>query len=150
MTHTLLQRTIRLCRGLRRNAFAMLASLAIIVVASSRPAHAQSLELTHSQPSAGGGVSSGGEFSLLGSLAQVAAAPSSGGEFDVMGGFNPACEEDCGFADINCDGFINGADLAILLSSWGPCPPQESCRSDLDGNGTVGPPDLAILLGSWT
>jgi hypothetical protein len=24
-------------------------------------------------------------------------------------------------ADINADGFINGADLAILLDSWGSC-----------------------------
>ncbi len=48
--------------------------------------------------------------------------------------------------DLDGDGNIGAADLAILLGSWGPC---EGCAADLDGDGTVGPADLAMLLGNW-
>lgn len=53
-------------------------------------------------------------------------------------------------ADLNDDGSIDAADLAILLGSWGPCPdPPTTCPADLDGDGIVGAADLAILLGAW-
>lgn len=49
--------------------------------------------------------------------------------------------------DLNGDGLVNGADLTILLGSWGPC---GGCPADLDGNGSVGAADLAVLLAAWT
>lgn len=49
-------------------------------------------------------------------------------------------------ADLNGDGAVNAADLAILLNSWGAC---TGCAADLDGNGTVGAADLAVLLNAW-
>ena len=48
-------------------------------------------------------------------------------------------------ADLDGNGIVGAADLAILLGSWGPC---EGCPADLDGDGAVGAADLAILLGS--
>jgi len=51
--------------------------------------------------------------------------------------------------DLNGDGVVNGADLAELLASWGPCPKSAACPADLDGNGVVGGADLAIMLGAW-
>ena len=48
-------------------------------------------------------------------------------------------------ADLNGDGSVSAADLAILLGAWGSSGP-----GDLDGNGTVGAPDLALLLGAWS
>ncbi|MBX3355299.1 MAG: hypothetical protein KF724_06340 [Phycisphaeraceae bacterium] len=48
--------------------------------------------------------------------------------------------------DINDDGVVDGADLAILLGSWGPCP---GCPGDLNGDGVVDGIDIAILLGAW-
>lgn len=48
-------------------------------------------------------------------------------------------------ADLNGDGFVNAADLTILLGTWGT-----SGAADLDGNGIVGPGDLSILLAAWT
>lgn len=48
-------------------------------------------------------------------------------------------------ADLDEDGTVGAADLAILLSSWG----QADTQADLDGNGTVDPFDLGILLGAW-
>ncbi len=49
--------------------------------------------------------------------------------------------------DLNDDGLVNGSDLAVLLGSWGPCPPP--CASDLTGDGLVLADDLAALLGAW-
>ena len=49
-------------------------------------------------------------------------------------------------ADINGDGVVNGADLAILLVNFGPCPPALPCPADLNGDGVVNGADLAILL----
>lgn len=51
--------------------------------------------------------------------------------------------------DINGDGVVDAADLAILLGTWGPCEWGSACSADLDGDGLVGPADLAILLGHW-
>ena len=50
----------------------------------------------------------------------------------------PACP-----ADLDSDGSINSADLALLLSSWG------GPKNDLDGDGVVASSDLALMLSSW-
>ncbi len=47
--------------------------------------------------------------------------------------------------DLNDDGVVDAADLAIMLGSWGA-----SGAADLDGNGMVDAADLAILLGAWS
>ncbi len=47
-------------------------------------------------------------------------------------------------ADLNCDGVVNAADLAILLGAWGGIG-----AADLDASGDVNAADLAILLGEW-
>ncbi len=49
-------------------------------------------------------------------------------------------------ADLDGDGIVGAADLAILLGSWASC---KGCPADLDGDDVVGAADLAILLGSW-
>lgn len=48
-------------------------------------------------------------------------------------------------ADLNGDGFVNAADLAMLLSAWGL-----PGAADIDGDGTAGAPDLGMLLNAWT
>lgn len=48
--------------------------------------------------------------------------------------------------DVNGDGIVNGADLALLLGAWN----SADLVADLDGNGIVNGSDLAILLGNWT
>jgi len=53
-------------------------------------------------------------------------------------------------ADLDGDGSVGGADLAILLAAWGGCPPKGACPADLDGDGTVGGADLAVLLADWS
>jgi endonuclease/exonuclease/phosphatase family metal-dependent hydrolase len=49
--------------------------------------------------------------------------------------------------DFNGDGFVNGADLGLLLGAWGQC---AKCPEDLDGSGGVNGADLGLLLGYWT
>ncbi len=46
--------------------------------------------------------------------------------------------------DLDGDGVVGPADLAILLAAWGGDGP-----ADLNGDGEVGPEDLAILLAAW-
>jgi len=47
--------------------------------------------------------------------------------------------------DLNGDGIVNAADLAILLGAWGTSGP-----GDFNGDGIVNAADLATLLGYWT
>lgn len=47
-------------------------------------------------------------------------------------------------ADLDGNGTVDAADLAVLLGAWGSGGP-----ADLDGSGTVDASDLAVLLGAW-
>ncbi|MFO0872547.1 MAG: hypothetical protein U0575_01060 [Phycisphaerales bacterium] len=48
--------------------------------------------------------------------------------------------------DLDGDGFVNGADLGLLIGAWG----QPDGAADLDGNGVVDAADLGLLLANWT
>lgn len=57
-----------------------------------------------------------------------------------------SCETSFGTCpDLDQNGSVGSADLAILLGAWGSSGP-----GDLNGNGTVGSEDIAILLGAWS
>ena len=45
--------------------------------------------------------------------------------------------------DLDGDGDVDGADLAVLLGGWG------GAGGDIDGDGTTDAIDLALLLGNW-
>jgi len=49
--------------------------------------------------------------------------------------------------DINGDQLVDGADLAIVLGSWGPC---KGCAADVTGDGVVDGADIAVILGHWS
>lgn len=52
--------------------------------------------------------------------------------------------------DLDGSGAIDGPDLELLLSSWGPCPGgPETCPADFDADGAVDIDDLLILLANW-
>ena len=63
-----------------------------------------------------------------------------GGLPDGMGWVCAGC-----FADFNCDGQVDGADLGLLLGSWG----GGAGATDLSGDGLVDGADLGLLLGAW-
>jgi hypothetical protein len=50
-------------------------------------------------------------------------------------------------ADLDGDGRVDGVDLGILLSAWGPA--ASGTRADIDGNGLVDGADLAAVLNAW-
>lgn len=50
-------------------------------------------------------------------------------------------------ADVNADGIVNGADLGIVISFWGPI--TVFPRADLNGDRVVNGSDLGILLSNW-
>ena len=49
--------------------------------------------------------------------------------------------------DLDGNNVVDGADLSLILGSWGLC--SGKCDADLDEDGTVGGADLALLLGAW-
>ncbi len=67
---------------------------------------------------------------------------------DANGNHIPdCCESLCCTADLFPDGVVNGADLGIPLSQWGPATP--STVGDIDHNGVVDAADLSVLLAGW-
>jgi len=62
-----------------------------------------------------------------------------GESYVVFGQMADPCQ-----ADLNGDGDVGAADIALLLGGWGSPGP-----ADLDGSGSVDATDLALLLGAW-
>ena len=50
--------------------------------------------------------------------------------------------------DIDDSGFVDGVDLAIILTNWG-APSPKYPASDINGDGIVNGVDLSIVLSSW-
>jgi len=48
--------------------------------------------------------------------------------------------------DLDRSGTVDGADLAMVLGSWGACP---RCVADINGDGVVDGADLSPVLGTW-
>lgn len=59
-------------------------------------------------------------------------------------------EEPVDPADLDGDGAVDGADLGLLLSTWGECESCEACPADLTGDCVVDGADLGALLSAWT
>jgi hypothetical protein len=63
-------------------------------------------------------------------------------------GIPDVCQQPtCHAADLFVNGIINGADLGILLSEWGPI--TSLTPSDINGDNVVNGADLGILLSFW-
>lgn len=118
---------------------------------------AGTLDLSWHTIDGGGGTSTGGTFSISGTIGQCDAGMAlTGGSFGLVGGFwaapavlsAPPCP-----ADFDGSHVVNGIDLAILLGQWSgaavyaPCPPFK--LQDLNHDCRVNGLDLAILLAAW-
>lgn len=71
-------------------------------------------------------------------------APEVGSGADTPGAANP-CTHDACAPDLDGDGLVAVADLALLLGAWG----FTSHPADLDVDGMVNGTDLNLLLGAW-
>jgi hypothetical protein len=120
-----------------------------LAAAIATGARAGGSDLSWNTIDGGGGESSGGVFTLHGSIGQSdAGIAMTGGAFSVLGGFwagggdgAAACP-----GDVDGSGEIGFADLIAVLAAWGPCP---ECPEDVDGNDEVGFGDLITLLAEW-
>ncbi len=56
-------------------------------------------------------------------------------------GLNPACV----LEDLDCNGVVDAADLATLLSDWG-----SAGSADFNSNGIIDAADLSMLLNAWS
>jgi len=54
--------------------------------------------------------------------------------------------EPCVAADLDCNGSVDGGDVALLMLDFGPC---TGCAGDLDASGMIDFGDVAILLLDW-
>lgn len=88
------------------------------------------------------------QLTLTGTIGQPDAGPMAGGDIQLTGGVWPATtlgEAVPPSPDINGDEIVDGADLGLLLSSWG----TNDRAADLNADGWVDGADLGILLSAW-
>ncbi len=101
------------------------------------------LDFVASYDTGAGGLGNWGVYPFLGSD-KVLASDANNGLFIIN--VDPAAEPS---PDLDNDGDVDAADLAILLGNWGPCADCGNCPADLNGDCVVDAADLAILLGNW-
>jgi hypothetical protein len=99
----------------------------------------------------GGGTSTGGDFSLSGTIGQHdAGGPMTGGDFSLTGGFwagtgsggggCPACP-----ADYNQDGGIDGSDVEAFFTDWEG---GAGC-GDTNQDGGIDGADVEFFFSAW-
>lgn len=67
------------------------------------------------------------------------------GANETPGTLNPSCVFTLCYADLNANGFIDNADISIVLGSWG----DYDGVGDVTQNGIVDASDLATIIGNW-
>ncbi len=125
-------------------------AIVLLVGGTTFAQDADPFEISNSPTSGGGGISSGGEFVMVGSVGQAVTGPTHGGEFEFHSGYL-AAECICDQGDANCDGNVDAEDLTAVLSHWGACPDlNPGCEGDLTNDGVVDGSDLTFVLSNWT
>ncbi len=124
---------------------ATLITAMLVLLQAALPCLAQDYDLTWSTIDGGGGTSSGGPYTLTGTIGQPDAAWSSGGDYELLGGFwpgGPICivqfDDFARFAELwlvtggdlpadlykDVDNVVNLLDLKVFVDYWlCYCPP---------------------------
>ncbi len=131
------QEKMRKMRRIHRNSYETVLLVFCLLVSVTMAQSGGQYEITWSTINGGGGVSSGGPYTLMGTIAQHDAAYSYSDDYELLGGFWPG-EPLC---VIDFDHFARFADLWLLT---GPDLP-----SDLYEDGTVDLYDLEKFVEDW-
>ncbi len=116
---------------------------ALLAIALSATASAQVYDLSWNTIDGGGAMfSTGGTFTLSGTIGQPDAGVMTGGTFTLVGGFW-SIPVNCP-GDLTGDGIVDEADLGILLAAW-----MTTAAGDLNGDTLTNEADLGILLANW-
>ena len=140
-------------------AFVALSLVIILATAVSAQLAGGGPEINWYTIDGGGGTSTGGTYSLSGTIGQPdAGGPMTGGTSSVPGGFWPGAIplNDCP-ADIVANNSVDVNDLLAVITTWGscplPCPPR--CAADIaplgppQGNCAVDVNDLLAVITTW-
>ena len=107
-------------------------------------------EISRSTYSGGGGLSTGGQFSVVGTVGQAATEPIQGGAFSFLSGY---LASECVIyapSDLNFDGETNAVDLGVFLLNWGECPDGIlGCPGDVNYDSHIDAQDLGRILIEW-
>lgn len=90
-----------------------------------------------------GGVLQVSGCSFCGNGVNIGGAWSDLGGNSLLGQCAPQCP-----GDASGDGVIDGEDLGLTISRWGPCE-GSGCYSDFDHDGRVNGLDLGVVLSNW-
>jgi hypothetical protein len=131
----------------------MIAVTLLMSVGMATSAAAQTFAIGWHTVDGGGEMSSsGGAFSLAGTVGQPDAGTAlAGGSFSLSGGFWVDSQNSCP-ADLDFDGSVGQSDLGILLAAFGTCPGQPGYHAGagaLGGDPCVTQSDLGVLLANY-
>jgi hypothetical protein len=124
---------------------------AFIILAMSAPTAYAQLTIPWTTIDGGGGVSSGGVFTLTGTIGQPdAATPTAGGAFTITGGFWADAPVSCR-ADFNQSGVVSVQDIYDFLTSWNSQAGQSApgLSADFNSTGDVTVQDIFDFLSAW-
>ncbi len=121
-------------------------SVIMLMLWSPAPVFSQNFDLNWYSVNGGGGLSTGGDFALMSTIAQPEAGSMAGGDFALTGGYMAASDPVCACpADMDGSGQRSGNDIqafvACILSTGTNC----GC-ADLDGDGVFGMTDVTLLV----
>lgn len=112
----------------------------------AQAASAQNYSIPWHTIDCGGGTSTGGAFTLSGTVGQHdAGGPMTGGAFSLTGGFWAADLGEPCIGDFNHDGTVNTLDVLAFLNAWADGDPS----ADINGDGIVNTLDVLAFLNAW-
>lgn len=134
------------------------AMIVLSLACFAAPGRAQ-FEIDWSTIDGGGGTSTGGEFSLSGTVGQPDAGTMTGGIFELVGGFWAASTPAAGGVpgDLNCDGSVTVTDIgAFVLALTNPAgyaaqfPNCNIQNADTNNDGAVTVSDIGPFVSLLT